>query len=111
VREETLVTRVRAYASQHLGDRALTPGELAAAHNVSVRRLYKAFADAGLSLEQWIIGQRLEAARAALVSPSGLRRSIEATARSCGFDSPSHFARRFRRAYGTTPREWQQQYR
>ena len=111
VREETLVSRVRAYASRHLGDPALSPQVLAAAHNVSVRRLYKAFADAGLSLEQWIIGQRLEAARAALVSPSGLRRSIEATARSCGFDSPSHFARRFRQAYGMTPREWQQQYR
>jgi AraC-like DNA-binding protein len=102
---------VRTYTSQHLDDPALTPEMLAAAHNVSLRRLYQAFADAGLSLEQWIIGQRLEAARAVLVSPSGLRRSIEATARSCGFQSASHFTRRFRQAYGVTPREWQQQYR
>ncbi|RBY86801.1 helix-turn-helix domain-containing protein [Blastococcus sp. TF02A-26] len=109
--EETLVTRVRAYASRHLTDPALTPGVLAAAHNVSVRRLYQAFADAGISLEQELIGQRLEAARAALVSPAGLRRSIEAVARACGFDSPSHFSRRFRQAYGLTPREWRQQHR
>jgi AraC-like DNA-binding protein len=108
VREETLLTRVRAYVGQHLGDPSLTPETIAAVHNVSLRRLYKAFADAGLSLEQWVIGQRLEAARAALLSPSGLRRSIEATARACGFDSPSHFTRRFRQAYGMTPREWQQ---
>ncbi|WSV42983.1 AraC family transcriptional regulator [Streptomyces sp. NBC_01077] len=24
----------------------------------------------------------------------------------CGFTSPSHFTRRFRAAYGVTPREW-----
>lgn len=108
VREDTLVTRVRAYAGRQLGDPAVTPQVLAAAHNVSLRRLYQAFADEGLSLEQWLIGQRLEAARAALVSPSGLHRSIEATARSCGFRSASHFTRRFRQAYGVTPREWQQ---
>ncbi|SEO61864.1 AraC-type DNA-binding protein [Trujillonella endophytica] len=106
VREETLATRVRAYAGRHLGDTALGPGTLAAAHNVSVRRLYQAFADDGTSLEQWLIGQRLEAARAALVSPAGLRRSVQATARAHGFDSPSHFSRRFRQAYGMTPREW-----
>ena len=109
--EETLVTRVRTYASRHVGDPELGPDLLAAVHNVSVRRLYQAFADAGISLEQWLIGQRLEAARAALVAPAGLRRSIEAVARSCGFASPSHFSRRFRQAYGMSPREWRQQHR
>ncbi|MGW7792673.1 helix-turn-helix domain-containing protein [Streptomyces tricolor] len=27
----------------------------------------------------------------------------------CGFPGPSHFARRFRAAYGLTPREWRRQ--
>jgi len=107
VREETLVTRVRAFIGQHVSDPELTPEAIAATHNVSVRQLYKACAQAGLSLEQWIITQRLEAARADLASPAGLRRSIAATARACGFPNPSHFTRRFRRAYGVTPREWQ----
>ncbi|MGY1710902.1 helix-turn-helix domain-containing protein [Geodermatophilus sp. SYSU D00758] len=111
VREETLLTRLRAYVGRHLADPGLTPEVIASAHNVSVRRLYRAFAEAGLSLEQWVIGQRLEAARSALVSPAGMRRSVEATARSCGFGSPSHFTRRFREAYGLTPREWQRQHR
>ena len=61
-----------------------------------------------MSLEQGVIGQRLEAARADLLLPAGLRRSIAATARARGFGSPSHFTRRFRRAYGITPRDWQQ---
>ena len=108
VLEDTLLTRVLAYAGRHLGDPDLTPERLAAAHNVSVRQLYKVCAAAGLSLEQWLITQRLEAARAQLVSPAGRRRSIAATARACGFRDPSHFARRFRAAYGMTPRDWQQ---
>jgi len=107
VRAETLVTRVQTYLAQHLDDIELTPAAIAAIHNVSVRQLYKAFAAAGLSLEQWVIGQRLEAARAQLRSPAGLRRSIAATARTCGFQDPSHFTRRFRAAYGLSPRDWQ----
>ena len=106
-REPTLATRVLAYTRQHATDPGLTPAAIADAHNVSVRQLYKACAGAGVRLEQWLIEQRLEAARAELVAPSGRRRSIAATARACGFADPSHFTRRFRAAYGMTPREWQ----
>jgi AraC-like DNA-binding protein len=104
---ERLLTRVRVHVAQHLFDPDLTPGAVARAHAVSVRQLYKAFAEAGLSLEQWILVQRLEAARVRLASPAGRRRSIAATARETGFRDASHFARRFRAAYGMTPREWQ----
>ncbi|MGY1692029.1 helix-turn-helix domain-containing protein [Geodermatophilus sp. SYSU D01105] len=107
VRAETLVTRVLAHVRRHLTDPDLTPERIAAAHAVSVRQLYKECADAGVSLEQTVIRERLELARARLVSPSGRRRSIAATARACGFADPSHFTRRFRAAFGTTPREWQ----
>jgi AraC-like DNA-binding protein len=103
----TTVARVLAHVRRRPADPDLTPERLAAAHNVSVRQLYKAFAEAGVSLEQILIGERLELARSMLASPSGRRRSIAATARSCGFADPSHFTRRFRAAFGTTPREWQ----
>jgi AraC-like DNA-binding protein len=104
---ETLTTRVRAYVGQHLTEPDLGPERIAAAQNVSVRSLYAACAAAELSLEQWIIDQRLEIARAQLAAPAGRRRSIAATARTCGFRDPSHFARRFRAAYGMSPRDWQ----
>jgi AraC-like DNA-binding protein len=107
VREETLLSRVRAHVRQHLSDPSLTPRTIAAAHNVSLRQLYKACAAGGWSLEQEIIGQRLEDARLRLTTPAGLRRPIGATARACGFADPSHFTRRFRQTYGMTPREWQ----
>lgn len=108
VQADTLVTQVRAYVGARLRDPALTAEQIARAHNVSVRQLYKACAAAGLRLEQEIIDRRLELARAHLAGPAGRYRSIAATARACGFADPSHFARRFRRAYGMSPREWKE---
>ena len=104
---DTLLTRATTYVQQHLRDPELTPERIAAAHSVSVRQLYTAFAAAGISLEQWIIGQRLEVARAELRTPAGRRRAVAATARACGFRDASHFSRRFRAAYGLSPRDWQ----
>ena len=109
VREETLLARVLAYARAHLADPDLGPRRLAAVHAVSLRQLYKVCAAAGLHLEQWLIAERLELARTELVSRAGRHRSVAAVARSCGFADPSHFTRRFRQAYGVTPREWRQE--
>jgi AraC-like DNA-binding protein len=106
-RHETLLNRVQAYVGQRLTDPDLTPAAIAWTHNVSVRQLYKAFAEAGVSLEQLLLEQRLELARSRLASAPGRRRSIAATARASGFRDASHFSRRFRAAYGMTPREWQ----
>ena len=86
---DTLLTRVMAYVRAHLTDPSLSPQSIARAHSVSVRQLYKVCAAAELSLEQWIIDQRLEAARTALVSPDGRRRSIAATAHAAASGTPA----------------------
>lgn len=109
VREETLLSRLLAYARAHLTEPDLGPRRLAAVHNISVRRLYQEFAAAEVQLEQWLIAERLELARVQLVSRAGRHRSVATVARACGFADPSHFARRFRQAYGLTPREWQRE--
>ena len=44
-----------------------------------------------------------------LGSPGGRRRPIASVARACGFADPSHFARRFRAAFGMSPSDWQQE--
>lgn len=103
---DTLLTRVLAYVGDRIADTGLPPQQIAAAHNVSVRHLYQVFERAGMSLEQWLIERRLEAARVALADPRASRRTIAAIALSCGFTSASHFTRRFRQAYGCTPSEW-----
>lgn len=103
---DSLLIRAQAYVRTHLGDADLGPASIAAAHHVSVRHLYKVFAAAHLSLEQWVIGERLEAARRDLEQHGVRHRTIAATARRWGFTDPSHFARRFREQYGSTPSEW-----
>lgn len=104
---ETLLTQIRAYCHRHLADPDLRPAAIAAAHNISVRYLYKICAQADFSLEQWIIGERLEGAHEELRRPASGHRTIAMVARRWGFSDPTHFTRRFRRRYGLTPREWQ----
>lgn len=108
VPDEALLVRVRSWVGQHLIDPDLDAARIAAEHAISVRQLYRLCAAAGFSLEQWVIDQRLAGARAELARPGG--RPIAAVARAWGFGDPSHFSRRFRTAFGTTPREWRAQH-
>ncbi|MER6675277.1 helix-turn-helix domain-containing protein [Streptomyces sp. NPDC000983] len=102
----TLLTRVLAYLQAHLTDPDLSPARIAWVHGISVRTLYRLCEEGGISLEQWIIGRRLEGARGELAATDRVPRTIEAVARAWGFGNPAHFTRRFRRAYGVTPGEW-----
>jgi AraC-like DNA-binding protein len=104
----TLLTQVRGYIRQHLAEPDLTPESIAAAHNVSVRYLYKACAAADFSLHRWITSQRLQGAREELAEPASQHRSIAMVAQRWGFSNPTHFSRRFRASYGISPRDWRQ---
>ncbi|MGW4378249.1 AraC-like ligand-binding domain-containing protein [Kitasatospora sp. NPDC004531] len=104
--DETLLTRIMAHARANLTDRSLTPERLAAEHAISLRRLYGLFNAAGISLEQWLITERLAQARRMLAAPRYDRLTVAAVAARCGFSSPSHFSRRFQAATGVTPSEW-----
>lgn len=104
--DNSLVTRITAYARRHLTDPDLGPERIAAAHAISKRQLYIVLGRAGIRLEQWLITERLEAACQLLASPRHAALPVSAVAARCGFASPSHFTRRFRAAYGTTPSEW-----
>lgn len=106
---DTLGVRIHGYVRRHLRDPALTPQSVARAHNISVRQLYKltaALHQGGLA--HWITAQRLAGAHRELADPTCQHRSIAMIARSWGFVSAAHFSRRFRRAYGMTPRDWRE---
>lgn len=105
---EAEITRILAYARQHLHDRGLCAERIACAMNISLRHLYTLCRAADISLEQWVIQHRLELARAQLATPTGQVRTVAATAHACGFTDPAHFSRRFRQTYGVTPRQWQE---
>ncbi|MEW1734827.1 helix-turn-helix domain-containing protein [Nocardia beijingensis] len=106
VPSDVLLSRIRAYVRRNLADPELGADQIAKAHNMSVRQLYKICANTEYRLEQWIIGQRLEQVRGELARPDQKHRTIAMIARRWGFRDPSHFARRFRAAYGLSPREW-----
>ena len=101
--------RVADFIEQNLHDPGLTPQSIARAHSVSLRQLYYMWAGAGLPVSEWIIAARLERARHQLArEPHAM---VSQVARHCGFANSAHFARRFRQAFGMSPREWQQRHR
>lgn len=102
VLHDTLLARVREFVRQNLRHPGLGPRMIADAHNVSGRHLYELCAGAGISLEQLIITRRLQGARDALGRPDSSHRTI---AHEWGFRDATHFGRRFRAGYGTTPGE------
>ena len=106
VANEVLMTRIEAYVQQHLADAALSPESIAKAHHISVRQLYKLWSDKELGLAEWIMRGRLDGARRDIAEDGSA--GIATAARRWGFTDPTHFGRRFRAAYGISPREWRQ---
>lgn len=102
----TLAVRILEYARRHLSDPDLGAEQIAAAHYISVRHLYKVLADGGIGLADWIRTRRLEACRHDLET-SSTSTTIATVARRNGFSNMSSFSRAFRAEYGLSPREWQ----
>jgi AraC-like DNA-binding protein len=106
VANDALPVRIEAYVQQHLTDPALSPESIARAHHISVRQLYKLWSGREPGLAEWIMRGRLEGARRDIAKDGSP--GIAAVARRWGFTDPTHFGRRFRAAYGVSPREWRQ---
>jgi len=102
---ESLHLRILEYAREHLYEPDISADQIAAAHYISVRYLYKILAEQGISLAAWIRTRRLESCRQALVDARP-DTTISTVARRFGFTDMSSFSRSFRAEYGMTPREW-----
>ncbi|MER5700012.1 helix-turn-helix domain-containing protein [Streptomyces mirabilis] len=101
----TIQLHILEYVNTHLFEPDLSAERIAAANYISVRYLYKALSNSGISLADWIRTRRLEACRRLLAGASHTTK-ISTVARHCGFSDMSSFSRSFRAAYGMTPREW-----
>jgi AraC-like DNA-binding protein len=91
------------YIERHLLDGAVTVGDIATAHGVSVRTVNRIFNATGQTVGEVIRVRRLARAREDLVD-SAL--SVSAIAHRWGFADPSHFTRSFKAHYGASPREY-----
>ncbi|MBO8195675.1 helix-turn-helix domain-containing protein [Streptomyces oryzae] len=108
-RQHVLYLRITAFVQCHLGDPALTPGEVAAAHHISLRSLHRLFQQHGTSIGAWIRSRRLERCRRDLADPRKSRIPIHAIAARWGYPRPGDFTRAFRTAYGITPSDYREQ--
>lgn len=105
---DVLLDRTRTYIRRHYADPALSPPQIARAHAVSLRRLYQVWSETEQSMAEFVMRTRLEAARDRIAERSPRPPAISAVARECGFVDNTHFSRRFRQAFGLSPREWRQ---
>lgn len=102
----TLTLRIQAFIQQHLRNRQLTPGAVAAAHHISLSYLHRLFQEQGATVSRWIRRQRLERARRDLADPMLHTTPIHAIAARWGFSHAADFSRAFRTAYGVPPKEY-----
>lgn len=95
--------RIYAFIDQNLGDPALTPSAVAAAHHLSTRTLHRIFRHEGTTVAAWIRTRRLEQCRRDLLDQRLRNRPIHAIAARWGFRDAAHFSRAFKTAYDTSP--------
>jgi AraC-like DNA-binding protein len=89
----------------------LTPSLLATDLGISRRYLHHLFARAGTTFGEELMRLRLESARRMLADGRFAGLGVAEVAERCGFNEPSHFARRFRRAFGEGPTDFRRRQR
>lgn len=108
------VIRARAdqVVSRDFRDPTLSVDRIASDIGTSLRSLQRAYAGQGDTLTQVILDKRLDHAQRLLATPRRAPHlsTISAVAFDAGFSDISYFNRRFRAAYGCTPREYQHQF-
>lgn len=103
---EKLLNRIRGTIRDRCNDPALTPTSVADEHGISKRYLHYLFAQKSITFRSELIRTRLDAAHRMLSDKRFAALTIGEVAARCGFMEPSHFTRRFRKAYGAGPTEF-----
>jgi AraC-like DNA-binding protein len=101
-----LTWRVKAFIEDRLADPQLSPGQIAAAHHISLRYLYRIFETQQATVGGWIRTRRLDHCRRDLTDPTSLGRPVSAIGARWGFVDATHFTRTFKTEYGVTPSEY-----
>ncbi|MER7128102.1 helix-turn-helix domain-containing protein [Streptosporangium saharense] len=105
-RQRVLTARIHAFIHRRLGDPALSPEIIAAAHNISVRALHRLFLTQEHTVAAWIRALRLDHCRRDLSDRRLEDRPVHAVAARWGFTDAAHFTRAFRAVYGMTPQAY-----
>ncbi len=100
------LVNLRAAVEARLADPALDPETVSTATGISVRYANAVLAQEGTSITRLIQTRRLVRCRQALEDPSQGHRTISEIAYGWGFSDMTHFGRRFRAAFGSSPRDY-----
>jgi AraC-like DNA-binding protein len=97
---------ILAHIDAHLTDPELGAASVAARFGLSARYVSKLFEAGGVTLGETVTARRIGLAAAILGDPGARGRTVAEIAYACGFSDLTTFNRRFRHAFGVTPREF-----
>jgi AraC family transcriptional regulator, positive regulator of tynA and feaB len=103
---DKLLSRIRRTIRDRCHEPDLTPTAIADEHRISKRYLHHLFAQMHSTFGDELMKQRLDCAQRMLSDARFGALKVSDIAARCGFLDPSHFARRFRKAYGARPVEF-----
>lgn len=98
--------RIRAAIEARLPDPDLDAQVVADVVGISVRYANALLAVQDTSLKRFILSRRLARCRHAFDDPNQAHRTVSEVAQGWGFSDMTHFARRFKEAYGVLPSEY-----
>ncbi|CAB3767155.1 helix-turn-helix domain-containing protein [Paraburkholderia humisilvae] len=98
------VLRAKQLIARSIGDPDLSVPSIAAELNMSARSLTRALQANGLAVMRYVWSVRLQ--HAAQLLAGAPQDAIQEIAYRCGFVSPAHFSRVFKKRYGMTPRDY-----
>lgn len=109
--QDELAIPLKMMAERHimasLHDRHLSPTYLAQQLKISLRQLYRLFDEHG-GVAHYIITMRLNKSLQDLTETASDKMSITEIAHKWGFYDSAHYARVFKKYFGTSPREYRQ---
>jgi AraC-like DNA-binding protein len=103
---EKLFARIRHTIRDRCHEAGLSPAAIAADHSISKRYLHYLCAQTGTTFRNELMRVRLDVAQRLLSDRRFDSLSVSEVTARCGFVEPSHFARRFRKAFGQGPTEF-----
>ena len=102
----SLRVRILQYITDNLHDPELTPTRIAQVFRITPRYLHRLFLQEKQTAARYILSQRLERARAALVDPLMYGQSLTRISGDLGFKSLPHFSHVFHDVCGMSPSDY-----
>ncbi|MFI1360954.1 helix-turn-helix domain-containing protein [Streptomyces sp. NPDC020898] len=102
-RRRILYLRIATFVDRYLGDPALSPAAIAAAHGISLRYVQRIFQEHGTTAAAFIREQRLARCRRDFADPALRDVPVHAIGARWGFPRASDFNRAFKTTVGMSP--------